>query len=276
MKRAITKSVHTLFGLFVTFLISLPVHVIKKLLIIITLVCFAIPLLFYGIAKADLILMDDIVLGEQSILRDTDSGLDWLAITQETTLGKSFSYITSLLETGEYADFRFANQSELDQLANNSGYDENNTNSEDKYNSLYNLVINIGPTRTYNMGEFPDTMYNFADLNGMLEPTMQIFEDYGGILGATAYLYIIPVGEISTLRSFNVSMGYGYSSGYQFTSTNFMLFPGFVDETADPNRGAFLVRTTPGNAPPVPEPATLLLFGSGLLGLAGLRKKFKK
>ena len=32
----------------------------------------------------------------------------------------------------------------------------------------------------------------------------------------------------------------------------------------------------PGDSAPIPEPATLLLLGSGLIGVLGLRKKFKK
>jgi hypothetical protein len=56
------------------------------------------------------------------------------------------------------------------------------------------------------------------------------------------------------------------------------LFLGSIDGSGwDNNSGSFSVTVTQIGATPVLEPATMLLLGSGLIGLAGYgRKKFFK
>lgn len=63
-------------------------------------------------------------------------------------------------------------------------------------------------------------------------------------------------------------------TGESFTNLNnfaVVRFTGFTNEASD-----MVVPGPGGGGAAVPEPATILLLGSGLLGLAGLRKKFKK
>ena len=83
-------------------------------------------------------------------------------------------------------------------------------------------------------------------------------------------------GASGSEARFQVNLGFDFMSTFNASSTELFSISSTIDETDDGPEIYFL--DAGFTATPIPEPATMLLLGSGLIGLAGFGRKklFKK
>lgn len=199
-------------------------------------------------AYAVLISADDPVFGLNSITLDTDTGLEWLDLTESQN--RSFSDVASEFGPGgDFEGFRHVNEVEIIQLWTNAGIPD----------------IGVGPTEAnYTPIRELQDLIGVTDYDSFLVVwlTQGFFDDgSGGITTATANLYA--TGDTP-----------GGAGAGAFTAGT-SIFDGFVPDFPSSLFGNWLVRA---EITSVPEPSSaMLLFSLCLICLAGFsRKKIKK
>jgi len=214
-------------------------------------------------ASADIISVDWETPGDGLITRDTNSGLEWLDLT--VTVGRSANDIRSqILAGGEFEGWRFANAFNVETFFNAFGGfsidPAAGTSAYDGWSTINNgLFLNIatmwGDLRCYQIG----CAEGEGQSHFLIEEGGLVVDNGNGPVYSTGWNVAGVIGDIVTDSR---------SSIQDLVDIDWLNPWPDYDET-NPTVGSALIR----NISPVPLPATIWLFGSGLLGLIGMSRR---
>jgi len=196
-------------------------------------------LIFSSGSHSALIDIDWQASGDNLILRDTNSGLDWLDL--RVTADITHNTVVANLESGEIFDgFRLATQAEVIGLWASAGISNNERVwVTGQFASVKDLVDRLGTTTMFEEGLFPIAKHTI----GMVE---------GG-------------PALTQNERWAMEIAYAPDDLHTRTSTSYYAWDVSV---ADPHYSTYLVKA-------VPLPAAAWLFSSGLLGLIGMTRRKK-
>lgn len=193
-----------------------------------------------------------------NITRDTISGLDWLDLTE--TNGRSYNDISGKLGTGqEFEGWRYATVVEVQALWKEFG--------------LINGVFD--PIYESDLTQYQAFIYAVTLLGNTFNEWKPEWYDYGAV-GITADTYEDPFSPDSpNLYQYGNGLYHAIDTD-SWDGDSYVYRSTILSDGANTRNGSYLVyqNSPPIFVPPeVPVPAAAWLFGSALLGLAGIRRK---
>ena len=130
----------------------------------------------------------------------------------------------------------------------------------------YQTVITLNLDNAYSISDM--TLYSFSGRNNIPGNITSVDLTIGGLTETFATTTTMGVDH----EFIDISLG---SSGLSNLITNQVVLSGFVSTGSHDNYFSIseIDMTTTGTGAPVPEPATMLLFGLGLLSVAGVSRR---